>query len=153
VLGQSGGLPATGWPTEDATASGGVTTQEFQNGTITWHSAHGGAFLVKELAPAYFAAGGITGALGAPTGKAGSTTLAGGGIIQGFAGGALTWNANAGAHLVTGGVRTTLSSAGGIEATGWPTADATTSGGVTTQEFQNGTITWSATAGGSYTPR
>ncbi len=153
TLGTAGGIGVTGWPTTDATTAGGVTSQKFQKGTISWHATAGSAFVVSQLADAYAAAGGLTGSLGTPTGKASESTLAGGGLIQGFRGGAIAWSQAGGAHVISGGIRTTLGTAGGIGVTGWPTTDATTAGGVTTQQFQNGTITWSAGTGGTYTPR
>ncbi|PVZ93992.1 hypothetical protein DDQ50_09540 [Amnibacterium flavum] len=115
--------------------------QQFQGQTVFATSA-GAVQLVDrgETGAAYSRVGAQTGVLGWPI-SAQSCGLRGNGCYQDFAGGSVHWSPTTGAHATSGAVRTLWGT------TGWesgplayPKADAVTSGGVTTQEFQGGQI-------------
>ncbi|HLP23971.1 MAG TPA: hypothetical protein VK139_08040, partial [Microbacteriaceae bacterium] len=83
-----GGISALGWPTGDPTCAGASCVQAFQAGTL--YAVSGASYLIdSRMSSAYAAAGGPTGALGAPVGGLVTLTARGGGAVQPFANGAI----------------------------------------------------------------
>jgi uncharacterized protein with LGFP repeats len=145
-----GGLAGSmGYPTTDAAcglARGGCR-QEFQGGTV-FSSTVGGSHAVQGGIGSYWLTnGGETGWLGYPTGDLQCTA---GGCAQAFEGAWIGWTATDGNRVTNGGIAARWAAMGAAtSALGYPTADMVcglTAGGCR-QEFQNGTIHWSAAVG------
>jgi uncharacterized protein with LGFP repeats len=106
-------------------------------------------------AEAYAKAGGET-ALGMPTGPA---QTIGDGTAVPFTGGTIYSSPSTGAHLVQGEILRVYTAQGGpAGALGFPTSDEAetgggykVSGGGWISEFQNGTISWTNSGGGTFT--
>jgi uncharacterized protein with LGFP repeats len=101
----------------------------------------------------YAAQGGASGPLGPVTASVVSSSAAGGGQTQAFAGGIIFSSPTAGTFtILNGSIRSAYLSAGGpASVLGWPTSEGssfTANGGGTTQSFQSGSIV-STTAGGT----
>ena len=103
----------------------------------------------SEVKPAYDRAGGPAGYLGLPTG-AESCGLTGGGCSQDFQGGSIDWSPASGAHATDGAILATWRNLGSQDGyLGYPSGDPVcirTNPGCS-QEFQGGTITWTASTG------
>lgn len=146
--GKAGGIYGSlGLPTADETTdSSGAKIQAFQEGTL--RSYKGGP--VRDFSQLalnrYLAAGAEASVLGAPTGDQKAYTANGGGTLQFFARGLITTesNTNTTVMLPEGPIYTYYNQvAGGIYGTlGYPTSEQTSVSGVTTQKFQNGTLTY-----------
>lgn len=137
-----GGIAGTpGWPL------GGERCDEwceqtFQGG-VAYVDPNRKVFVDTRLVSGYEAAGGPGGSLGNSLTGAITLTDNGGGVVQAFEGGALTWNALAGAHAISGDIRTAynLEYRGTAGPLGWPTsAEACDSTGECSQEFQGGVL-------------
>ncbi|WP_068532320.1 LGFP repeat-containing protein [Tsukamurella pulmonis] len=64
-----------------------------------------------------------------------------------FQGGSVMWTSSTGARIVWGEIKRQYDLAGGVSKLGWPTTDETRdAGGRFVQKFQNGVLTWPATA-------
>ena len=100
---------------------------------------------------AYSAAGGPSGALGAPTSGYVRVAQNGGGTARAYQGGSIYWTPSTGAHPVTGGFRDYYFSLGGAAGPlGWPTTGTLTLAGRaagTAQAFTLGSIYSSSTTG------
>ncbi|SMQ70717.1 LGFP repeat-containing protein [Plantibacter sp. VKM Ac-1784] len=100
---------------------------------------------------AYQNAGGVNGYLGAAVTGYNAITANGGGIVRGFAGGAIAWSAPLGAYALSGDIRNYYNTRGGVSgALGWPASDmntVTANGGGKVQAFAGGAVAYSAAGG------
>ncbi|QNO37038.1 hypothetical protein H4J02_11295 [Protaetiibacter sp. SSC-01] len=131
-----------GYPTADQVAGPrGGAIQQFQNGRLYWSESTGAWQVPGGIGIDYAAWGGPTVAsLGYPAGA--QRQISSWGWMQPFENGAVYWSGAS--RIVTGGIRIAYEAAGGPlgSGLGYPTADAVTSGAVTTQQFEYGTIRW-----------
>ena len=140
------GFPASG----ETKAKDGVY-QEFQNGRLYWRPNAKAMDMKKELIPAYSAAGDATGYLGLPK-QSTACGLADGGCWMQFDGGKIYWSSASGAFDVhNGDVDSKYASLGWESgALGYPTSREVATGTTCSkgtdvkQDFQGGTIFWSA---------
>ena len=143
--GSSGWL---GWPTSTADCAPAGCEQRFQNGVI-FAPAGGVAFATSStIASVYEANGGMSGSLGHATSGVVAIPQNGGGTGQSFTVGSI-YASPSGGFAVSGPIRDAYwARSGSAGPLGWPTSaqscDAT---GVCSQQFQAGTITWSASSG------
>jgi uncharacterized protein with LGFP repeats len=139
-----------GWVTgvaHGSSANGGGWSQTFAGGTIYYSN------LTKQAHPLsgsylrlYNARGGVTGTLGWPGGKQ-AIKLGKGGSMVVFTSGRI-YASTVGTVAVRGAILDKyLADKGPAGRLGWPKRNATIAGGVSTQAFLHGTITWSASAG------
>lgn len=140
----SGGLSGSlGWPTSDRTCSNGCW-QSFERAVIGERTGGAAAVVSGRMLTAYLERGGPTGSLGLPTGGESSSSVNGGGSVQGFEKGAMTWTAAYGVHAITGDFRTYFGAVGGLGGQlGWVATDQTriaANGGGIVQGFQGGAI-------------
>lgn len=136
-LGASLGSTAT------ITANGGGLVHAFQNGALAYSDRTGAYAVMAPIRAPFNALGGLTGALGWPTSNARSELANGGGIVQGFEGGAITIT-DSGTFVLSGVMRTAFAEYGGLTgALGWPLTNSvqqTVSGGGSVQAFQGGAL-------------
>jgi len=101
-----------------------------------------GVLAIDDLYQSLRGAGGV---LGAETTAVNLITANGGGLVRGYANGAIAWSRPLGAHAVTGTIRSFFNEQGGIAGTlGWPASPENlnpSNGGGRVQAFQNGAIT------------
>jgi len=142
------GYPTTG---EMSTAAG--TYQLYQGGTIAWTAQGGAHVVVGAIRTKWQATGGVTGALGAPMSDE-TTGLRADGASQSFGGGAIVWSSFTGAQVSKGAIRSAWLKSGAQNGSlGYPTTGEFTSpDGRTTQGFQHGRISWTATTGPEVIP-
>jgi uncharacterized protein with LGFP repeats len=127
-----------GYPTAAQQCTAGGCTQSFQGGVLAWSSATGAHALTGGIGWLWAAGGGAAGALGWPT--AGMTCDATG-CGQRFQRGEAWWSPATGTRAVTGAVHAAWRAAGGPTGSlRLPTGDAGTTGSITTQTFQGGTL-------------
>ena len=147
---ESGAAGGLGWPLGEQSSisqNGGGIGQEFQGGSI--YAKNGGAafFTGGPIRARYFALGGAAGVVGWPESKIVSTPQNGGGVGQAFSGGSI-YSSPAGTWEVVGDIRAYyFALSGSLGQLGWPLNAQTCVGGTCTQDFQGGTISWSATLG------
>lgn len=147
-----------GWPSGAQLCKTDLSacSQRFQGGTLTWSAKNGGRIVGAELDATFRAQGDAQGALGAATTAVIAFSNNGGGLVQAFDGGAITRAQTASvAYFLSGPIRTAYNAAGGLSGSlGWPTSDqiCATDGTSCSQQFQHGTISWSATGGATVTP-
>jgi uncharacterized protein with LGFP repeats len=148
-----GGLASyLGWPTGDVSCdASNACVQSFVGGSVFVDGKDGQPTSMNSaIRDLYLSLGGSAGVLGAPSGSTSTLSANGGGLVQGFASGAITYTAAAGAVALTGDIRTAFGSVGGLTgAFGWPTGPTSklsANGGGLVQGFQNGAIAQS-TAG------
>jgi uncharacterized protein with LGFP repeats len=141
---------ALGLPTGEAGSVGTAQVQRFERGLVHV-AADGSARVVRgALYTGWEAAGGLTGAVGAPLDD---EAAAGPGAAQRFQGATLYWSVAAGVQPVRGEIAQAYADAGGPTGPlGFPTAAETTSGSVTAQRFSSGGIWWTQ-AGGAHAVR
>ena len=146
ALGGEGGV--LGYPVGGQYATtGGGTTQSFQNGRIHSSPATGTHAVIGPISQAYDGVGGEAGALGYPTsGRYGTVD---GGFSQTFENGRIHWSPASGAHVVRGVIAPVYNALKGESGVlGYPVGGQyATTGGGTTQSFQNGRIHSSPTTG------
>ncbi len=136
-----GAASRLGYPVGAQACTAESCQQEFQFGWIIWSAAGGARVGAPAIDAVYSALGGAGGVLGARTSPLVYYSFNGGGLAEGFAGGAIFYKKTAGAHAVTGAVRDAYFSAGGAAGRyGWPVSDQVCSGGVCRQDFEGGTI-------------
>ncbi|MFT4285220.1 MAG: hypothetical protein QM598_10355, partial [Protaetiibacter sp.] len=143
------------WPLGPLTtesANGGGTWQKYLGGTIYVSPGAGTRLVTGAILTAYSSASGPAGVLGWPTGNV--TEYSGNGVVgqsQSFQGGGVYWTPRWGGFPVSGGMFTFYQGKGAATGVlGWPIGAMSCSGGGTcTQAFQNGTVSWSATTGGT----
>jgi uncharacterized protein with LGFP repeats len=150
-LAHGGPLGGLGWPTRQQWAhakNGGGVSQRFAGGYV-FSSAKAGAHAVRgKVLATYLRRGGAGGTLGWPAAEGRRTaTKYGTGTVQPFQSGSIYSSAK-GAFAVRMAILTAYLSKGGPSSRlGWPTSEAHAASGVTTQTFQHGRITWTATGG------
>ncbi|WAC54418.1 LGFP repeat-containing protein [Gordonia sp. SL306] len=132
----------------DLTAVGGGFEQEFANGTVFWSPEHGARVLYGGILAKYTDEGGPTGSLGFPAQSEGPADYRPTGRGASFAAAdqpKIYWTPSGGAWVVRGPFTVATDKLGAT--LGAPTADMTTSGDVVSQEFANGTLTYSRSTG------
>ncbi|MHA6667339.1 LGFP repeat-containing protein [Homoserinimonas sp. A447] len=151
--GAAGALGAAVGEPASIAANGGGLVQAYENGAIAWSQSRG-AFPVMGEIRAYFGSeGGIGGRFGWPATDPNSVAVHGGGVVQGFAGGAITSTAENGTHSLTGAMRTYFSTTGGLAGVlGWPSGEQTCGAGYCTQSFTGGTTYLRGSVGRYLTP-
>ncbi|MGC4176122.1 LGFP repeat-containing protein [Demequina sp.] len=135
-----------GWPTaaryKDPVL--GTTNQDFQGGTV-FHNNKKWAAVGTNFVEAARARGVTTDALGWPLADVVKTSKNGGGEVQTFTVGTLTWQKSKGNFLVPTTVWAAVKANGGVSGSkiGWPTAEASWNAAkkTYTQKFQFATIT------------
>jgi L,D-peptidoglycan transpeptidase YkuD (ErfK/YbiS/YcfS/YnhG family) len=138
-----------GYPTSDEGRGlrNGGAYQGFQGGRIHWSRATGAHITRGGILSAWAASGYERGVLGYPT----SDEIGGlkdGGSYQTFQGGIIHWSPSTGARITRGAIRTAWAGAGSEHgALGYPTSNEYAFSGGAAQNFQGGTITWTAQAG------
>lgn len=151
-FGAEGGLAgALGWPAADQVCVNSACSQEFQGGTIFVDANGGSTVMDVNILDLYKTMGGADGAFGAPSGTSSWLSMNGGGIVQGFTHGAITYTNGSGAVALADPMRAGYSAQGGLAGgLGWPQSSvstASTNGGGLVQGFQNGALTWTAQSG------
>ena len=150
LLGRWGGVGgALGYPTADAVcgqADGGCS-QDFQGGAVYSSPASGDHALFGGIRAFWLQQGGLASSLTYPTGEMACDAN---GCAQSFRGGQVGWTSAAGNHISDGAIGLRWAAEGlGKAALGYPTADLVCdqpdSG--CRQDFQNGTMFWSAADG------
>ena len=129
--------------------AGGGCLQEFQGGAVYWAPGRGAHAVDGEIRARWGTLGWEYGRYGYPVAEA-RCGLAGGGCLQEFQGGAVYWAPGRGAHAVDGDIRARWGTVGWeFGRYGYPVAEARCglAGGGCLQEFQGGTIYWSARTG------
>ncbi|MDQ1377598.1 MAG: hypothetical protein QOK20_3328 [Acidimicrobiaceae bacterium] len=140
-----------GYPFTDAllTADKAGRYQAFQGGSIYWSAASGAHEVHGAVRDEWQSLGYENGFLGYPLTDA-LVTPDGAGRVEQFQGGTILWSAATGAHEVHGAIRDNWRSNGAVAGfLGFPLGDpVVTSGGAgRSQQFQGGTIIWSAPTG------
>lgn len=142
-----------GYPTTDEICglSGGGCYQLFSGGAVVWSPATGAQPSWGAIRSTWASLGAENGRLGYPTGPE-YCGLRDGGCWQPFTGGVVVWSAASGAQPSWGAIRQFWMNAGGENGRyGYPTGGetCTSPGGVLTcvQNYQSGTINWSANRG------
>jgi Putative cell wall-binding domain len=151
LLGPTGVL---GYPIAvQKTEPGGALSQTFQDGALYTTPAGRIHRVANGILAPYLALGGPGGVLGYPTDSTGTAPL--GGLWEPFDKGRIYWSPNTGAVNIPTAVLAAYDAAGGPDgALGYPIlAQATGSDGVSRVQFENGTISWSATRSASATMR
>jgi uncharacterized protein with LGFP repeats len=145
TLGGAGGK--FGQPTGNSSyvaSNGGGYVQGFMNGAITWTQNTGAFALSGDIRSAFNDRGGLSGRLGWPVSSQNSFSVNGGGAVQAFQGGALTWTTATGVIELSGAIRDAYNARGGITGDlGWPTTPTNgigANGGGIVQGFQFGAI-------------
>ena len=141
--GPTGALgPATA--AQAATADG--LWQQFKNGRIYYRTDTGAHATIGPINAAYISMGGTVSPLGYPTADQGTTSK---GLWQQFENGRIYYRADLGAYATLGAINTAYVSMGGTTSPlGYPTANqSTTSNGGLSQQFENGSIYYSADLG------
>ncbi|NDZ97075.1 hypothetical protein G3I13_00485 [Streptomyces sp. SID6673] len=132
----------------DLTAVGDGFEQEFANGTVFWSPEHGARVLYGGILAKYTDEGGPTGSLGFPSSNEGPADYRPTGRGASFAAAdqpKIYWTPSGGAWVVRGPFTVATDKLGAT--LGAPTADMTTSGDIVSQEFANGTLTYSRSTG------
>lgn len=133
----AGGPARLGWPTQVGSVAAGKYVQ--LTAGLFIRTTTGQRLIVRgETYRAYAAAGGITGALGAPTASEGQS---GANYTQHFAGGSI-FVTPGGTYTVTA-LSKSLIKAGGVAKIGYPTGPQVGSGGSFSQDFGSTTLTTS----------
>jgi uncharacterized protein with LGFP repeats len=151
----AGGVPGPiGWPVTSQITTNGGLVQAFQNAAITYTSTAGAHVLSGAFRDAYGTTGGIGGSIGWPTSDVVTSTVAGGGQVQGFEKGAVTQKTGGAAIVLSGPIRDYFNVNGGLAgALGWPARGqvCTPDGTNCQQTFDGGTVTWTKAGGASLT--
>lgn len=131
-----------GYPTSDEYAVPGGVAQDYEGGVIT--STAAGTFVVNgAILEKYLAMGR---SLGYPTSP--QIGIKDGGVYQDFQHGSLLWSAASGAHVSIGGTRSAWALSGYENGyLGYPTSDEIPVSGGVKQNYQGGTIYWTAALG------
>ena len=140
-----------GYPTTDELCgqTGSGCIQSFQRGTISWSPATGAWITNGAIGSRYNAAGAHRGLLGYPTSNE-VCGQAGGGCIQSFQRGTISWSPATGAWITNGAIGSRYSAAGAHRGLlGYPTGNEACgqTGNGCVQRFQKGNIYWSPTTG------
>jgi uncharacterized protein with LGFP repeats len=145
----AGGPAALGFPIADQGPVTGGEAAALQDASIYSSPATGVHVVRGDVRSAWWARGGITGALGFPTTDTTSATGLDGvsGQTGRFSGGALYWSKSTGARVVTGAVLTAFDAAGGSAVLGFPIANQGPVTGGEALALQDASIYSSAGAG------
>ncbi|MDI2099417.1 hypothetical protein [Ruicaihuangia caeni] len=138
-----GNMGALGWPVANPVCSGGVCSQEFQNGVVVQTSATTAVVTLRVHSSYSATHSAFKAELGMPTSAFVEvpSTPNGPGSGQQFERGTI-YSSAAGTFPVWGVVRAEWWRTGGnMGGLGWPVANPVCSGGVCSQEFQNGVVT------------
>lgn len=129
--------------TRTVTQGNGGRVHAFENGAIAASERTGAYAVMAPIRDPFNAAGGLGGPLGWPTNNVRTETSSGGGVVQGFEGGAIT-NSTSGTFVLSGAMRTAFGDRGGLSGPlGWPQSNAiahTVNGGGHVQTFQGGAL-------------
>ncbi|MGY2084282.1 LGFP repeat-containing protein [Blastococcus sp. SYSU DS0539] len=138
------GFPVTG---ELPTRQAGAAYSTFQFGSIYWSAGTGAHAVRGAIRDRWAAAGWENGQLGFPvTGEL--PTADGRGAYNHFQRGSIYWSAGTGAQIVLGAIRDAWAEMGWENgALGYPTSGEYRYGGGVRQDFQNGSLTWTAAGG------
>jgi len=141
-----------GYPDGDEApvAGGRGVGQSFAKGSVLWSPSSGAHTMVDgPLTTAWDALGGASSAANLPTTDQAATGARGGGRWQNFLGDySMFWSQDSGAHVLRGAIRAYWRNAGAEWSTlGYPTSDETAVAGGVRQQFQGGTLQWSAATG------
>ena len=139
-----GAAGSYGWPTGAQVCSGASCSQTFEGGTV--FSSGAGVFGVSgSVFAAYSASGGVGGSWGAPVSALASLP---GGVGQAFGSGSAYALTNAAAYFVSGPIRDHYFGLGGATGRlGFPISAQSCTPQLCVQEFQYGSIMWSAAGG------
>lgn len=126
---------------------GGGAYQVFRGGSIYWSAAGGAHTIAGAIRSNWASAGAQNGKLGYPTSDEGRG-LRNGGAYQAFQGGRIHWSRATGAHSTRGGILSSWAASGYERGVlGYPTTNEYAFSGGAAQNFQAGTVTWTARAG------
>jgi L,D-peptidoglycan transpeptidase YkuD (ErfK/YbiS/YcfS/YnhG family) len=126
---------------------GGGAYQVFRGGSIYWSAAAGAHTIAGAIRSNWASAGAQNGQLGYPTSDEGRG-LRNGGAYQAFQGGRIHWSPATGAHSTRGGILSSWAASGYERGVlGYPTTNEYAFSGGAAQNFQGGTVTWTARAG------
>lgn len=130
-----------GYPAAPEQAVAGGASQRFEGGTVYW-SGSGTHIVLGSVRTRWDATGGATGPLGFPTSS--EIPQPGGGTIQHFQNGVITWHRSTGAVVVSGGIGVGWQTLGGIAGLGYPTAPEhpPLRDGGAVQYFERGAMYW-----------
>ncbi|WP_347108153.1 GDSL-type esterase/lipase family protein [Paenarthrobacter sp. S56] len=138
------GYPVTG---ERTGLPDGGTYQVYEHGFIVWSPASGAHPSMGAIRERWRQSGLEGGELGYPTTDE-STGLKNGGSAQQYQRGTIAWSPATGARALTGAIRAYWSSTGGQNgALGYPVGEENRQGNFVYQQFQGGTVYWSAATG------
>ncbi|WP_380171177.1 M12 family metallo-peptidase [Kineococcus sp. DHX-1] len=134
-----------GFPTSGEIGVTGGVVQRFQRGLVYWTPATGAHAVRGAVEGRYAAAGWERSALGFPT----SDEIAlPGGVVQRFTGGNVYWTPATGAQVVKGAILGEWGRRGWERSRlGWPVGEEVPVAGGVRQQFQGGTLTWTAATG------
>lgn len=144
----SGPKSVFGMPRSSAVSVGGNMVQTFDGGAMYWSSSAGVREVYGEIYRRYLAMGAHNSPLGPPTASEGAGPVAGSRMSQ-FVGGAIYWSSATGPQDVYGAIGLTYRNAKLAAAIGLPISSerAGSVAGSRVQEFQRGTMYWSAATG------
>ncbi|MET4703229.1 hypothetical protein [Frigoribacterium sp. UYMn621] len=150
--GAAGALGASTSTVQAASTFGGGLFQTFANGSIYWTSSYGTYSVTGSVLTAYNNIGAFNGSLGWPTtGTVAESAQGISGVVQSFQFGTIYSSSTTGARAIIGPLSELFESTGGPPGTlGWPTTPGyydSANGSGTQQQFQKGTIFWSASGG------
>ncbi|CAN7237616.1 hypothetical protein LJR078_000998 [Arthrobacter sp. LjRoot78] len=128
--------------------TGGGAYQAYQRGQIHWSPATGAHPTTGAIGTAWAAQGWENGKLGYPVSNE-ATGLTGGGAYQAYQRGQIHWSPATGAHPTTGAIGTAWAAQGWENGKlGYPVSNEYANGaGSIRQDFQGGSLTWSAGSG------
>lgn len=135
---QNGALGPLGFPTAESNCAGSICSQRFVGGTV--YGGPAGAFPVEKIVDAgYRAAGGPTGAWGAPASTL--QAIPNGGWGQAFVAGSVYSRDRAQFFLVSGAIRDFyFTKNGAVGELGYPISQAACNAGVCVQRFERGAL-------------
>ncbi|MFJ4029777.1 GDSL-type esterase/lipase family protein [Paenarthrobacter sp. NPDC089989] len=138
------GYPVTG---ERTGLPDGGAYQAFERGFIVWSAASGAHPSMGAIRARWRESGLEGGELGYPTSDE-ATGLKNGGSAQQYQRGTIVWSPSTGARVLTGAIRAYWSSTGGQNgALGYPVGEENRQANFVYQQFQGGTVYWSAATG------
>ncbi|MFI2564819.1 GDSL-type esterase/lipase family protein [Paenarthrobacter sp. NPDC018779] len=138
------GYPVTG---ERTGLPDGGAYQVFERGFIVWSAASGAHPSMGAIRGRWRESGLEGGDLGYPTSDE-ATGLRNGGSAQQYQRGTIVWSPGTGARVLTGAIRAYWSSTGGQNgALGYPVGEENRQANFVYQQFQGGTVYWSAATG------
>ncbi|MFJ4209516.1 GDSL-type esterase/lipase family protein [Paenarthrobacter sp. NPDC089675] len=138
------GYPVTG---ERAGLPDGGAFQAYERGFIVWSPGSGAHPSTGAIRERWRQSGLESGELGYPTSDE-APGLKNGGSAQQYQHGSIVWSPASGARALTGAIRTYWNSTGGQDgALGYPVSEEYRQSNFVYQQFQGGTVYWSAATG------